>query len=79
MTELSLITKEDFRNLCARHGFSSAKKETRELMDQYTKEAVGRVTKQAMIQADYSGHSGIHQKDVQTGIRNTPEIPKGIY
>jgi histone H3/H4 len=79
MSELSLSTKESFRNLCARHGFSSAKKETRQLMDKIVKDAVTGVTKQAMIQADYNGHTGINQKDVQIGIRNTPEIPKGIY
>jgi hypothetical protein len=79
MSELSLTTKEGFRNTCSRHGFSSAKKDTRRIMDRIVKDAVTNVTKQALIQADYNGHTGINEHDVQVGIRNTPEIPKGLY
>ncbi len=74
-----LLTSEGFRGLCARFGFSQAEAGSADLLNEALVDILTKVTKAGMLQAEHSGHSGLHGEHAQAAIEMIGEIPRGLY
>jgi len=74
-----LLTTENFHALHGRHGFTQAEAGAAELFNEALVAALTKVTKQAMLQAEHSGRTGLNGEMAKKGIEMTREIPAGLY
>jgi len=74
-----LITTEQFHGLHARYGFTQAEAGTNEVLNAALVEALTRVTKHAMLQAEHEGHTGLNGDHAKKAIEMVTELPKGVY
>lgn len=74
-----LITGDQFKALCDRHGFAQAEAGTRETLNALLLESLDAMTRQAMLQADHEKNKGLQHRHAVKAVEMTPEIPKGIY
>lgn len=75
----NLLTSENFHALHGRHGFTQAESGTAEMLNDALLDILTKVTKQAILQSEHCGHSGINGEDAKKAIEMTREIPTGYY
>ena len=74
-----MITSQEMKILLARNGFSQAQKGSRDFINQFAEECLESSLKQAMLQADYQGRSGLNKEHAQKAMEHTVGFPKGSY
>lgn len=74
-----LITSEQFKALCDRHGFSQAEAGARQTLNAILLETLNSTTRQAMLLAEHDKKKGLQRKHASAAVEMTPEIPNGIY
>jgi hypothetical protein len=73
------MTSAQYKALCAKHGFRSAEKGTRDTINQILLEDADALMRQAALQADHEKHKGLSRSNALKAVEMTPDIPKGIY
>ena len=73
------MTSENFHALCGRYGFTQAEAGTAEMVNDAMVDVLTKVVKQAMLQSEHQGHTGLNGEMAKKGIEMTREIPHGLY
>lgn len=79
MSTRQLITRNDFKGLCARNELSQAQSGTRTLLNAYLEEKIETIVKTSMLQADHEGKATLTGRHARIALDATPGIPKGLY
>ncbi len=74
-----MLTTESFHALHLRYGFTQAEAGTPELLNDALVDVTTKVTKQAILQSEHQGHTGLNGEMAKKGIEMTREIPAGLY
>jgi hypothetical protein len=75
----NMLTSEAFHGLHARYGFTQAQDGAAAVLNEELVNLTIKLTKQAMLQAEHEGHSGLNGNHARKAIEATPEVPKGVY
>lgn len=75
----NLLTNEAFHGLHSRYGFTQAQSKTSALLNEELVRLTQTLTRQAILQAEHEGHSGLNGEHAKKAIQMTSEVPKGFY
>ena len=74
-----MLTSEAFHGLHSRYGFTQAQEGAAEILNEELIALTSKLTRQAILQAEHDGHSGLNAHHARKAIDMTPEVPKGVY
>ena len=77
--ELHLMTRDDFRNAAAKHGFARVRDGVYEDSDRILKDTARQLTQAGMIQATHNHHSGLGTREGLAAVSVVKAIPPGVY